>query len=290
MEVIRKLIVTLQNHKTVIMDINTNSALQQWLDNREQLMGIDGSATDVQYNEAIDLCNNLHKQLANEADRDEYIAFLSTYANLCALREENSNKEIEIQDEIVEVRRRQAEENRAVFLPKLSHSLFYAAQLHRKAANVHRAMECIEEHLTLERERAEQNPEIGNKDLALALYFTANMYAAFGRNILAEDTYAEAVTAFNELLAGNYGNDTDTSMLLAQIVIEYADFYLSTRMINNAIDRYIQAMEILRSIAPQSPGATALLKQQYSFMSQLYTQVGNEDMGKYYAQLSNEIN
>ena len=272
------------------MDNYTNNALQQWRDNREQLMGIDGSATDVQYNEAIDLCNNLHKQLANEADRDEYIAFLSTYANLCALREENSNKEIDIQEEIVQQRRIQASENRGVFLPKLSHSLFYAAQLHRKATNVNRAMECMEEHVAIEREIAEQNSEVGDRNVAVALYFLANTYAEFGRNILAEDTYAESIEAFDKLLAGNHGNDTETGMLLAQIIIEYADFYLTSRMVNNAIDRYVQAMEILRTIAPNSTEATSLLKQQYIFMSNLYSQAGIKEMCEYYTELSKEIN
>ena len=273
-----------------MMDNNTNNALQQWLDNREQLMTIDGTATDVLYNEAITLCNTLHKQLATEADRDEYIAFLSTYANLCALREENNNKEIDIQDEIVELRRKQAEENRGDFLPKLSNSLFYAAQLHRKAVNVHRAIECMEEHVAIEREIAEQNSEVGERNVAVALYFLANTYAAFGRNILAEDTYAESIEAFDKLLAGNHGNDTDTGMLLAQIVIEYADFYLNTRMVNNAIDRYVQAMEILRTIAPNSTEATSLLKQQYIFMSNLYSQAGIKEMCEYYTELSKEIN
>lgn len=272
------------------MDNYTNNALQQWRDNREQLMAIDGTATDVLYNEAITLCNTLHMQLANEADRDEYIAFLSTYANLCALREENHNKEVDIQDEIVQLRRKQVDKNRDIFLPKLSNSLFYAAQLHRKATNVNRAMECMEEHVTLEREIAEQNTETGCKDIAVALYFMANTYAAFGRNILAEETYSEAVTAFNELLAGNYGNDADTSMLLAQIIIEYADFYLTSRMVNNAIDRYVQAMEILRTIAPNSTEATSLLKQQYIFMSNLYSQAGIKEMCEYYTELSKEIN
>lgn len=272
------------------MDNYTNNALQQWRDNREQLMGIDGSVTDVQYNEAIALCNNLHDKLISEVDREEYIVFLSTYANLCALNDKYTNKEIDIQEEIVQQRRNQVSENRGAFLPKLSHSLFYAAQLHRKATNVNRAMECMEEHVTLEREIAEQNTETGCKDIAVALYFMANTYAAFGRNILAEETYSEAVTAFNELIAGNYGNDTATSLLLAQIIIEYADFYLSTRMINNAIDRYVQAMEILRTIAPNSTEATSLLKQQYIFMSNLYSQAGIKEMCEYYTELSKEIN
>ena len=271
------------------MDNNTNNALQQWRDNREQLMAIDGTATDVLYNEAITLCNTLHKQLANDANRDEYIAFLSTYANLCALREEYSGKEIDIQEEIVQLRRKQVDENRDGFLPKLSNSLFYAAQLHRKATNVNRAMECMEEHVAIEREIAELNSEVGERNLAVALYFMANTYAAFGRNILAEDTYAESIEAFDKLLAGNHGNDTGTCMLLAQIIIEYADFYLTSRMVDNAIDRYVQAMEILRTIAPNSTEATALLKEQYDFMSRLYAQVGNEDMSKYYAQLSIDV-
>lgn len=271
------------------MDNNTNNALQQWLDKREQLIAIDSTATDVQYNEAIALCDNLHKQLANVADRDEYIAFLSIYANLCAMREDYSDKEIDIQDEIVQLRRKQVGENRGDFLPKLSNSLFYAAQLHRKATHVNRAMECMEEHVAIEREIAEQNSEAGVRNLAVALYFMANTYAAFGRNILAEDTYAESIEAFDKLVAGNHGNDTGTSMLLAQIIIEYADFYLATRMVDNAIDRYVQAMEILRTLAPNNPEATTLLKEQYDFMSRLYAQVGNDDMSKYYAQLSTDI-
>lgn len=272
------------------MDNSTHKgALKQWLDNREQLMAIDATVCEVLYNDAIALCDNLHRQLGAEAPLDEYIAFLSTYANLCALRQDGSSKEIDIQEEIVQQRRKQILENREVFLPKLSHSLFYAAQLHRKAVNVHRAIECMEEHLALERDIAQSDNDAGERNVAVALYFMANTYAAFGRNILAEDTYAQAIEAFDKLLAGNYGNDTATAMLLAQIIIEYADFYLNTRMVNNAIDRYVQAMEILRTIAPNSTEATSLLKQQYIFMSNLYSQAGIKEMCEYYTELSKEI-
>jgi len=272
-----------------MMDNNTNNALQQWLDHREQLMTIDGTATDVLYNEAITLCNTLHKQLATVADRDEYIAFLSTYANLCALREENNNKEIDIQDEIVELRRKQTEENRGDFLPKLSNSLFYAAQLHRKATNVHRAMECMEEHLELERAIAEQDAANGVKNVAVAQYFMANTYAAFGRNILAEEAYCDAIELFGKLVDDN-NNDMALSMTLVQIIIEFADFHLASRMINNAIDRYMQAIEMLRGLALRSDEALSMLREQYKFMHSLYNQLGNEKMCTYFAQLIEELN
>ena len=108
------------------MDNNTNNALQLWLENRERLMAIDSTTTDVLYNEAIELCKKIGATLAQETDKDDYIAFLSAYANLLAIREENLNTELQVQEEIIAIRRLQAEENKVQYLPKLSNSLLYA--------------------------------------------------------------------------------------------------------------------------------------------------------------------
>lgn len=272
------------------MNNNRNSALQQWQESCQQLLAIDSAVPQEKYNEAIALCAQIHSSWTNRDDCDNCITFLSTYANLCAMDERHASKEIDIQEEIVELRRKQAATNREKHLSKLSHSLFYAAQLHRKATNVHRAMECMEEHLDIERALYESNPANSKKDLAVALYFMANTYAAFGRNILAEDTYIEAIATFDEMLDSNSSNNDDMALLLAQIIIEFADFHLASRMIDKAIDRYIQALELLRTLSPDNQAARTLLKEQYGFMSTLYAQVGNNDMSHYYAQLKEDIN
>lgn len=271
------------------MSEHTDSALLLWQENKELLMSVESNVPDTDYNEAIALCETIHRTLANETDSDDYIAFLSVYADLCAKSECKSVKEIDIQEEIVQLRRKQVGENRGDFLPKLSNSLFYAAQLHRKATNEHRAVECMEEHLELERTIAEQDAANGVKNVAVAQYFMANTYAAFGRNISAEEAYCDAIELFGKLVEENE-NDMALSMTLVQIIIEFADFYLSSRMINNAIDRYMQAIELLRGLAQRSDEALPMLREQYKFMHSLYNQLGNEKMCGYYTQLIEELN
>ena len=271
------------------MNEHTNSALLLWQENKELLMSVESNVPDTDYNEAIALCETIHRTLANETDSDDYIAFLSVYADLCAKSECKSAKEIDIQEEIVTCRRRQVDANGSEYISRLSRSLFYAAQLHRKATNVHRAMECMEEHLELERAIAEQDAANGVKNVAVAQYFMANTYAAFGRNILAEEAYCDAIELFGKLVDDN-NNDMALSMTLVQIIIEFADFHLASRMINNAIDRYMQAIEMLRGLALRNDEALSMLREQYKFMHSLYNQLGNEKMCTYFAQLIEELN
>lgn len=271
------------------MSEHTNSALLLWHEKKELLMSVESNVPETEYNEALMLCETIHRTLANETDSDDYIAFLSVYADLCAKSECKLAKEIDIQEEIVTVRRRQADENRGDYLSRLSRSLFYAAQLHRKAINVHRAMECMEEHLELEHAIAEQDATNGVKNVAVAQYFMANTYAAFGRNILAEEAYCDAIELFGKLVDEN-NNDIALSMTLVQIIIEFADFHLASRMINDAIDRYMQAIELLRGLAQHSDEALSMLHEQYKFMHTLYTQLDNEKMCSYFAQLIEELN
>lgn len=259
-----------------------NTSLQLWQEKQAYLKGINADTPQPEYEQAMALCTEIHKHLREAVDRGEYTAFLATYADICAAKN-NLDKEIEIQDEIVTLRTEACAEDRAKHLPSLSKSLRYAGMLHRKNVDVFKAIECMEQHLACEREIGERDNNGNANGIATALYLLANTYNQFGRNILAEDTYTETVEAYYSL--ADKSDNADTTLILAQIIIEFANFYLSSRMVNNAIDRYVQAMTLLRNIADEHATAREMLLEQYQFMQELYTQVGNAEMSQYYAQL-----
>ena len=267
------------------MDNNTNNALQQWLENRERLMAIDSTTTDVLYNEAIELCKKIGTTLAQETDKDDYIAFLSAYANLLAIREENLNTELQVQEEIIAIRRSQAEENKELYLPKLSNSLLYASMLHRKAANIHRAIEYMEECVACEKEALEEFAASTTYQLALKQYYLANTYSATGRNILAEELYKESIAMFMVAMKEHATNQEEVRLILSQILVEMGDFYYNSRMVDSAIDRYLQAIELLQA-APQTTPIVDASKALHIMLSEIYKQLGNDEKSNYYASMA----
>ena len=267
------------------MDNNTNNALQQWFENRERLMAIDSMTTDVLYNEAIELCKKIGATLAQETDEDDYIAFLSAYANLLAIREENLNTELQVQEEIIAIRRSQAEENKEQYLPKLSNSLLYASMLHRKAANIHRAIEYMEECVACEKEALEEFAASTTYQLALKQYYLANTYSATGRNILAEELYKESIAMFMVAMKEHATNQEEVRLILSQILVEMGDFYYNSRMVDSAIDRYLQAIELLQA-APQTTPIVDASKALYIMLSEIYKQLGNDEKSNYYATMA----
>lgn len=264
------------------MNDSANTSLLLWREKQAYLLSINADTPQTEFEQAITCCNEIHKHLREGIDIEEYIVFLAIYADICEAKDDLA-KEIEIQDEIVAIRTEQCAEERAKYLPRLSNSLRYAGMLHRKNGDVYKAMECMEKHLTCERELAESNKEESPDNVATALYLLANTYNQFGRNILAEDTYIEAIEAYYNL--ADQSDDTNTTFLLAQIIEEFALFYLSARMVNNAIDRYVQSMTLLRTIAYDTAAAREMLGEQYRFMQELYARLGNTEMSDYYAQL-----
>ena len=113
----------------------------------------------------------------------------------------------------------------------------------------------------------------------------ANTYARFGRNILAEDTYIEAVEVYYNLIA--QAHNVDATLIVSQILIEFADFYVSTGFFDKATDRYTQAIELLRTIAPENEEAETLLQQQYIFMRDFYDRIDDKEKSNHYAELLN---
>lgn len=280
---IKKIIVTLQNNSITMKDLAEKSLLL-WQEEQTFLRGINADTPQHEYEQALVVCENIHPHLINKVDKAEYIDFLFLYADLFELKG-NLKKEIDIQDEIVSVRRKQVDENRGEYLSKLSRSLYRASLLHRDAVNVRKAIDCMEEHLTIERAIANETGQNSSESVALALYFMANTYARFGRNILAEDTYIEAVEVYYNLIA--QAHNVDATLIVSQILIEFADFYVSTGFFDKATDRYTQAIELLRTIAPENEEAETLLQQQYIFMRDFYDRIDDKEKSNHYAELLN---
>lgn len=261
--------------------------LQQWNDYKFKVLSITVDSSHEEYNEAVLLCQQLHPHFRNVGNVDEYTMFLSAYANVLSTREENLESEIELQEEIVALRRGQVASNRAQYIAKLANSLFYAAMLHRRANNVHRAIDAIEESVACERVAVEEYATSAPEQLAIKCYYLANTYAATGRNILADDAYKETVGLYNELIDKGATPAHETRMMLAQILIEYADFYYSTRFVDNALDRYQQAIEVLR-LLPNEGEVSKLLYNMYVHLSAIYKQIGNDNKSRYYNSLAEE--
>lgn len=257
-------------------------SLLLWQEEQSFLKSINADSPQHEYEQALVLCENIHPHLINKVDKAEYIDFLFLYADLFALKE-NLKKEIEIQEEIVSVRHKQVEENRSEYLAKLSRSSYRASLLNRDAGNARKAIDFMEEHLACEREIAQNSNDKNTNNVALALYFMANTYAKYGRNILAEDTYVEAVETYYNIL--DKTPDDETTLILAQILIEFADFYLTTKFVDNATNRYTQAIELLRTISHSNEEAAYLLNNQYIFMRDLYDHLDDMEKSNHYAKL-----
>ena len=269
------------------MSQNRDKYIAMWYDNADSLRAIATHTVPAQpeYEQAISLCAELHCRLAECLEKDEYIQFLSVYADIISLDQANLDKEVDIQEEIVSIRRRQCDANWGEYKRKLSNSLRYAAELHRKAVNPHKAMECMEEHRNIEMKMTEEHPNVDTTNAILATYRLADLYASLGRNILAEDYYLEAVEMSDILMNKDKANIEQHSILSSAILIELAGFYINSNMLDNAIDRYVQAVDILRPYEKHNNDVALQIKSLYQQLYNIYTAVGNTQRANYYKQL-----
>lgn len=256
--------------------------ITMWRSQMEFLQTINGDTPQDVYNQALSLCEDIHKHLSCCVDSDEYILFLTLYADIISLHEEIPAKEIDIQEEIVEINRKRTNANRGLYLKKLSNSLCYAGNLHRKATQVHRAMEYMEEHLACERDIANEQPNTPPENLVIAMYRLADTYAQFSRNILAEEIYMEAIIQLHSLTDEHGCDEERLNMMKGEILIEFANFYINTRMVDNALDRYLQAIEAFMPYTNTNKNALEQVQYLYGHLSNIYASLGNNSRAEYY--------
>lgn len=269
------------------METTKNEILTLWQENKDILQAITASTPDGEYNNALALCNRLYAPLRDTVTIDEYLVFLSAYANVLALRDENVEKELAVQEDIVTIRRKQVDTDRSSYLPKLANSLLYAALLHQRLTNVHQATDYMEECVACEREAVEELAVSTLDRLATKCYCLAHLYASTGRNILAEDTYKETIAHYNLLLNKGGSKSNDTTMMLANILVEFADFYYNMKFFDNALDRYQQAIEVLRTL-PNEEQALPVINSLYMHLSNVYTLMNDAEKSKHYSDLAQQ--
>lgn len=267
------------------MCLESNKYIELWHDNIDLLKAINADTEHSQYEQAISLCTELYKNLEGCVDSDEYIQFLSLYADIVSLGKDNIDKEIDIQEEIVKIRRKQSDANGGVYLKKLSNSLCYAALLHRQAVNIHKAIDCMEEHRSIEVKIAEGEPIVKSVDAILATFRLADLYDDLGRNVLAEDFYMEAIAMTDLLLNNDKANAETHSVMLSGILIEFATFYIKSNMIDSAIDRYIQAIDALRPYEKNNQDVAIQIKSLYQQLYNIYEALGDVRRANHYKEL-----
>ncbi len=271
------------------MSENHEKYALMWHENIDRLKAVDAHTMQHEYEQALSLCAELHPHLSSSLDSDEYIQFLSLYADIVALHN-NIDKEIDIQEEIVNIRHRQSEANGGECDGKLANSLLYAAMLHRKAVNVHKSIEYMEQYHLCQQKIEEKNPGANSLNVVLATFRLADTYAHFGRNILAEEYYIDAIMLADELRNNDPANETSHSMLLGELLIEIGNFYFKDNMINEAIDRYIQSIDTLRPYEKVNDGAATLLQSLYQQLHNIYAAIGNNKRAEYYNALIKQPN
>ena len=74
-------------------------------------------------------------------------------------------------------------------------------------------------------------------------------------------------------------------LILSQILVEMGDFYYNSRMVDSAIDRYLQAIELLQA-APQTTPIVDASKALHIMLSEIYKQLGNDEKSNYYATMA----
>ena len=118
-------------------------------------------------------------------------------------------------------------------------------------------------------------PEARTNGLAVATYMLAHTYNTFARKILAEDTYKEALIEY-KALADKTPDNKKIYEVMADITVEFAEYYWSVPHINKALDRYWQAESIYKELLPDE-SAMAKLRGLYELMIKRYRSMGNDE-------------
>ena len=263
-----------------------SDVLTAWKERRESLMNIlSQTSADEQLDDALNFCRNIHAEMQRIAGECVYADFLSAYSQLLFLDVALFDEEIRVTEELIDIRRRQAEQDPHSFLPYVTNCLFYLAYAHCRAKNSREAMSCIEQAVDYERLLQKEVPDADTNGLAMTIYIQAHIYDCFARKILAEDCYIEALEEFDKLLKTD-SNPASVRWTIAEIQVALADFYLQVPFTDKAIERYLQAAETYRKLLGTNPEAFDKLKQIYDTLSELYHSEGNLYQSNYYRQLS----
>ncbi len=263
--------------------MSTNN-LQLWLENKTTIQSVQ-SASDAQYNDVVSICertyNKINEEIKTTID-NEYVYFLTSYANICAMKEESILKEIELQEAIITIRRNQVNTDKTKYAQKLSNSLYYASDLYRRSNNATQAIERLKEKLKCEYEILENEPQAGVYAIGITQYLLANTYALCDQTTLAEEYYKECIETFD---TSAKQEDCNITTIFAQILTEFAELYLSVGNINNAIDRYLQAIDLYMSIETPDNKTKDLLLALLGRLKEIYTITHNNQKAEYYNQL-----
>lgn len=256
-------------------NISLEKTMKAWNDAQNKLRSICADTPSEERNEAIAFCRSLHVPMKKHASETDYADFLAEYAQVLMFDETLVQEEIDVQEELIKIRQRQAEENRAEYFPRYTNGLFYLGYAHLRAGNPREAMVYMEQAVENERVISREMPEARTNGLAVATYMLAHTYNTFARKILAEDTYKEALIEY-KALADKTPDNKKIYEVMADITVEFAEYYWSVPHINKALDRYWQAESIYKELLP-GESARVKLKELYELMIDRYRSIGNEE-------------
>lgn len=256
-------------------NISLEKTMKAWNDAQNKLRSICADTPSEERNEAIAFCRSLHVPMKKHASETDYADFLAEYAQVLMFDEMLVQEEIDVQEELIKIRQRQAEENRAKYFPRYTNGLFYLGYAHMRAGNPREAMVYMEQAVENERVISREMPEARTNGLAVATYMLAHTYNTFARKILAEDTYKEALIEY-KALADKTPDNKKIYEVMADITVEFAEYYWSVPHINKALDRYWQAESIYKELLPDE-SAMAKLRGLYELMIKRYRSMGNDE-------------
>ncbi len=269
------------------MEKNTQSPLDAWRIRCEHIQSLTLESEPEVIDKAMRYCGELHGDLKQIADEETYTGFLSAYSRLLSFNEKYIEQEIVVQDELTDIRRKQIEEGREP-LSRLANSLFYLGFAHLRALNSRKAMCYVDEAVDIEKKLPQQYPSTISNGLAASLYLQAITYDRFGRNILAEDSYKDCIAEYDRLISCTPSASTELKEILADVIVEFGDFYERTRFFDYAIDRYLQAIEVYRELPPIDRVTEKLLTL-YTALKERYEAKGNNEQSNHYVALINEL-
>lgn len=154
--------------------------------------------------------------------------------------------------------------------------------------DVQASVTLLQEAVAVEREAREKKIKISERGLSGTLYLLAKVCQA-------GEVYDEAEAAFKESLEvcdeemQRKGKSGVMSENMSDMVVDLAHFYLSQNRINEAIDRYLQAIELYRVAVVASDEAVKKLLQLYSLLKEIYNLMHDDNRAAMYEALEANI-
>lgn len=256
---------------------NTSSEkiLKSWSDVHDKFSSMGMDTAVEERNAAIAFCRSVYDTMKISATESDYADFLGIYVQLLMYDDNLVQEEISRQEELLKIRQKQASENREKYFPRYTNGLFYLGYAYMRARDSWKAMSYMEQAVENERVISREMPDAKTNGLALATYMLARVYDTFARKILAEDAYKDAIAEYKNL-ADKTTDNKKIYETMADIMVEFAEFYWFVPFINKALDRYWQAIELYRNLLPDESIALKL-KALYELLINRYSAMGNEE-------------